>query len=592
MTLKEQLNSAFDSSERIGAIGSPSTTHELTVDVFGTAASNKLVGELVAFRYPQGGQEHYALGQITEVTLRNAMLEQPIPRSIIRQRERFDAVQGRHDTHVASVNLGAVFACEGNAVRPSTLATVPPTGTTVHSVNDSFLGGLLTPYAKEVFYLGKVYGSSLCLPMWFKHYDSGPGGAGESYCIGIFGKTGSGKSSLAKMILVGYARHPNMRLFILDPQGEFARDAAIKGPPPSAGQLFNSRVFAALGRSVSVYNINNFTLDRWDLWKQILIQLGFFYDLGIKTSEYQENTADYLEDYLRNQFHTTFKDLKSADELYQQSLQYIVQMAKEGRIYSTTGKGSPAERVTQLATQALDDPNSPVGRLTRKKWQQTAKLFIQRDNTITVEQIIKRALDSTEVVIVDLSTRPKGIEEAVWDEKIKPRLVDRFLDAIIRHSERAYSQGKSLNTLVVLDEAHRFAPRERIEDEVRARIKSRLIDGVRTTRKYGLGWMFISQTISSLDREIWSQMRIGFFGFGLGTGLEFQTLKELVGTEKDYLRLYQSFRDPHSTFGDEHKTFSFMSTGPVSPLSFSGAPLFFDVFTDVGEFLRSNNIKP
>lgn len=589
MTLREQLNAAFDLSERVGAIGSPSTTHELTVDVFGAAASNKLVGELVAFRYLQGGRDHYALGQITEVTLRNAMLEQPIPRGIIRQRERFDAVQGRHDTHVATVNLGAVFACEGYTVRPSSLATVPPTGTTVHSVTDAFLNGLLAPYRNEVFYLGTVYGSSLRLPMWFKHFGSGQGGAGESYCIGIFGKTGSGKSSLAKMILVAYARHPQMRLFILDPQGEFARDARIQGPPPSAGNLFNCQVFATLGRRVTVYSINNFTLDRWELWRQILVRLGFFQVLGIRSSEYQENTAEYLEDYLRNQLRSTLQGLSDMS-VYRQSLQHIVQMAQQGRIYGTTGRGSPVERVIQLTTQALEDPQSSVGRLARDRWQQTANLFARRKGTMTVDEIIRQALNSFEVTVVDLSVRPQGIEDAVWDEEIKPRLVDRFLDAVIRYGENEYAQGRSLNTLVVLDEAHRFAPRERPENEIRARIKARLIDGVRTTRKYGLGWMFISQTISSLDREIWGQMRIGFFGFGLGTGLEFQTLRELVGTEKDYLKLYQSFRDPHSTFGDEHRTFSFMSTGPVSPLSFSGAPLFFDAFTDARKFLVSNRI--
>ena len=35
-----------------------------------------------------------------------------------------------------------------------------------------------------------------------------------------------------------------------------------------------------------------------------------------------------------------------------------------------------------------------------------------------------------------------------------------------------------------------------------------IIDAVRTTRKYGIGYMFITQTIESLHREIREQIRI------------------------------------------------------------------------------------
>jgi len=53
------------------------------------------------------------------------------------------------------------------------------------------------------------------LPMWFKHFGTGPAGAGEAYHIGVFGRTGSGKSVLAKMITLAYARHADMGIFIL-----------------------------------------------------------------------------------------------------------------------------------------------------------------------------------------------------------------------------------------------------------------------------------------------------------------------------------------------------------------------------------------
>jgi hypothetical protein len=160
----------------------------------------------------------------------------------------------------------------------------------------------------------------------------------------------------------------------------------------------------------------------------------------------------------------------------------------------------------------------------------------------------------------------------------------------MREAERAYQNEVSLNTLVVLDEAHRLAPQGRITNDRKQRIKINLIDAVRTTRKYGLGWMFLSQTLSSLDDEIVQQLRISFLGFGLSMGTEYRKLQEIVGGKGEYVKLYQQFRDPHSSFEVQSREYSFMTIGPVSPLSFSGTPLFLNAFTDAKAFLTANQV--
>ena len=166
-----------------------------------------------------------------------------------------------------------------------------------------------------------------------------------------------------------------------------------------------------------------------------------------------------------------------------------------------------------------------------------------------------------------------------------------FLDELIRWAEQSYQEDKSLNTLVVIDEAHRLAPRGRIDNPKKVKIRSTLIDAVRTTRKYGLGWMFISQNLAALDKTIIDQLRIQFFGFGLSLGAEFQALKEIVGGDQVALKLYQSFRDPHSAFDLKSKQYSFMTIGPVSPLSFAGTPLFLTAFNDVQTFMEANDLS-
>jgi len=170
----------------------------------------------------------------------------------------------------------------------------------------------------------------------------------------------------------------------------------------------------------------------------------------------------------------------------------------------------------------------------------------------------------------------------------------RTTDSLVTSAEHFYKKGQSLNTLVVIDEAHRIAPRRMEREEngnaTERAVRSTLIDAVRTTRKYGLGWLFISQTLSSLHTEIIQQLRIFFFGFGLGLGQEFMALRDLVGGSGPALDLYRLFRDPHSAFDTKSRQYSFMTIGPVSPLSFSGTPLFFNAYNTVEEFLEQNGL--
>ena len=68
-------------------------------------------------------------------------------------------------------------------------------------------------------------------------------------------------------------------------------------------------------------------------------------------------------------------------------------------------------------------------------------------------------------------------------------------------------------------------------------------------------------------------------------------MRQLVGSSGTALDLYQLFRDPHSSFDLKSRQYSFMSIGPVSPLSFSGTPLFFNAFNTVEDFLAANGLE-
>lgn len=122
-------------------------TAELALDVLGSAVDRKLLGELALFHFMQDSAPHYALGQITEIQLKNVWHEDPTMRSLIRQRGRVDAVSERQDTHLGKMVVSAVFQ-EGGSARyePSILGTVPSTGTPIHIATDDVLNELLDPY--------------------------------------------------------------------------------------------------------------------------------------------------------------------------------------------------------------------------------------------------------------------------------------------------------------------------------------------------------------------------------------------------------------------------------------------------------------
>ncbi|MFT4039936.1 MAG: ATP-binding protein, partial [Thermomicrobiales bacterium] len=517
------------------------------------------------------------LGQISAVQLKNPWHEDPTMRSLIRQRGRVDAVSERQDTHLAQMEVSAVFQETRAGYQPSILGTVPSTGTSIHVVSDAVLDALLAPYRDELFYLGHVFGSTPLLPMWFKHFGSGEGGAGEAYHLGIFGKTGSGKSVLAKMILLAYSRHPSMGILVIDPQGEFAQDMQT-GSVPGAMKLPLRELIGNHGRETRVVRVRNLVLDRWELFTEILYESQFFEKLTVPKGDNRRNACTELEEYLQKK--KVKLDELATDKGFQAMEDAFSDVTIQGRIYRATGA---RDRFVGALQASVDD-----GSL-RSVWDQVAYLFsTSRRNAVKIDAVLHSLFEDVErarpVIVLDLSRESAG--EANWTDKIADIVIKRLLDGLSLTAERHYAEGKSLNTLVIIDEAHRLAPRT----DSSSTVKSVLVDAARTTRKYGLGWLFISQTLSSIDRDIVSQLRIFFCGFGLSMGQEWQSLKELAGGSSS-LELYQSFRDPHSSFSVESRQYSFMCVGPVSPLSFYGRPLFFNAFNTVSEFVGSNLSK-
>lgn len=387
------------------------------------------------------------------------------------------------------------------------------------------------------------------------------------------------------MILLAYARYAKMSLLVIDPQGEFSKDMK-RGGTTGEFALPVGNLLDATPKPKYVLTVQKLVLDRWDLFQEILAESRFFRELQVMTQDKVTTACDQLRHALEKA-RVRLADLH-ARETFDKVWKLLQEEKLQNKIYAR--EGAAAKRFADAVNEANPDE------LFQSIWLPVANLFKEdyEGGRRTVEAALEWLFDAAKpvrpVLVVDVSReKAAGL---FWNDRIQGLVIKRLLEGVMHVAEKMFREDQSLNALVVIDEAHRLAPRVLPEDDDTAKgVRSILIDAARTTRKYELGWMFISQTLSSLHSEILNQLRISFFGFGLALGSEYLSLRDLVGGKDDALALYRQFRDPHSALDSTSRQYNFMTIGPVSPLSFAGTPLFLNAFNTVEEFMEVNGLK-
>ncbi len=585
-----------NSSERsertpvVAVVSSPSTNTSLMLDIIDDRSHDRLVGAMVGFtsRQLEPGEFEEStpftavLGQITSLEMRNRWHEDQTFKNIIKSQQSLPAITQQQDTRTAVMKIGGCFIRnEGReGYSHGDLGSVPSTGTEVNLVRQSFLDRVLSFCKDELFYLGNAYGNNIGFPMWFKHFGAGEYGTGEAYHLGIFGKTGSGKTGLAKMLLLAYARHPDMGILVIDPQGEFSLE--MRGNQVGRQQLNTGEILRfKLRRKVVQLPISKIRLTDWDLFRELLVESRFFsIVLGIRTGDPKFAAETLLMRHLERRY--SIHQLESK-ECAHDALTHLKSNAHD--VYKTSASvSSLKERLEELN-------NAGFERFFGEHWLPIAHLFARGEDKQDLEHIVAEMIggnsrQSKPIIVLDLSTQSGATE---WSETLQKRVTSYIANALITESSKTLGSDSTANTLVILDEAHRFVPSGdlwNMNDQERM-LLNELKRAVRETRKYGVGWMFISQTMQGIDAEILMQLRAMFFGYGLAMGLEFTRLRELAGGDDEAMNLYRSFRDPQSAVDAESKHFPFMVIGPISPMPFSGQPMFISAL-GTEDFLRAN----
>lgn len=570
-------------TKKLAAIGSPSDNFQVTLDILGDSSESKILGELVYFQSTEDAHSIVSIGQITEVMTSNKWHEEPSFKAVIKRYGSLPHLSKDADNRIATLNVQSTFKISSDDdVRAHKLSNSPSTGTVVSSITNEALGALIQPICKDYIteILGKAYDTNVDIPFWFKHFGDGHNGAGDAYHIGVFGKTGSGKTTTAAQMLAGYAgNNKNMSFLIFDPQEQFFNDNKVI---PSG--KFEDLV---ISKGIDRNNYKKITIptdialpDSSSLFAELTLTSGFLSRLfGLKTPEKLQLMAEGVEDYIEGRFYnpgfslgtidhvTLLKDIiKRFSEQTTQSEQAEECSRYVSMVYA---KGSHRKGLINKISDINDALNSGSN-----DFQSQIEIFknvldlFKSASKQSVDNMVENILTKPGYVyIVNLAPRANA---NFRNENFQAKLIEVILSKVISYAEDMSAAGNKANTLIVLDEAHRYVNAS-ANDQRLKELNRKIIDSVRTVRKYGIGHMFITQTIDSIDQEVIQQMRLFAFGYGLTMGGEFSKIKQIINDD-NAAKFYRSFIDPSS-----NGKYPFMFHGPISPLSFTGSPLFIEM---------------
>lgn len=595
-TICEQLLDVIKSQGKnaVGITSSPSNTLDITIDITEESKTERTLGQMAYAVLEEDGENILVIGQIIEIQTKNRWHEDPSFKGVIKRHGRLPHLSGMADNRIATISVQACYNLGKSAPESYILGTSPSTGERIQKMNNEVMSALMKNHEKDITFLGKVYGTDVDLPLWFKHFDktdtvNQESGAGDAYHIGVFGKTGSGKTVTAAYMLLGYAKNKNnISILVLDPQKQFYTDRELLGVE---NEKLEPRI-KKIGMHYERYEIlNDIYLpgDKYELFGDLLSNNGFIEEAfkPLYTEDKIERMKDSVVDYLVGKSNSPTFNLSSLSDgkkLLSEMLSRFLELKDKEEekmgfstyVYGVFGTKDTRSRLSnrvKFISENLDRQHTILA-----KWDAALKLFHQQKDgggkKISVEEIVdKTVTQNGNFIVIDISSRSGEIE----NENIQALFIKIIEEKIVEAGARLYTQGKKANCLIVMDEAHRFISSESSDPRVKE-LTTAIIGSVRTTRKYGIGYMFITQTLESLDEEILRQMRIFAFGYGLTSGSELRKVSELVNNDSA-IQLYRSFIDPSS-----NKKFPFMFFGPVSPLSFTGSPLFLEVYTDPAKF--------
>ena len=595
MTLEQQILDSLR-EYKIGYTSAPSTNTNIEIDIWHTQSAEgvsqppRVLGEMVITAVQEAENVILAIGQIVNIRTENKWHSDITFKGVVKQFGTIPHLSGNADVRIASVSVQSSFVFKEGVLIPYVLGVSPSTGEKISVLTDQTMNLLMENKQDRITYLGRAYGAQVSIPFWFKHFGKDDEvykeyGSGDAYHIGVFGKTGSGKTVMSSMMLAGYAKNKNnMSILILDPQAQFYRD---KGDLLPGGQKFETTI-TDLGMQHHKYQLTEqiyLSDNHADVLPRLLLASGFVkhaFAGSLGDKERKESMAHLLiGPYISKRMRDSRFSLRDcgSKQLLVEMLENFIRKDKEDKLGLVYVQKSYKDKLRIIIERYLENLEDGYGGIALRKWEQVLSLYKESSKRRTsIDDIVTKLIEEKgHCIVLSLASKETKIE----NENLQALFINLVQQGIIEKSSAMYEQSEEenieVNALVVMDEAHRFASENPFDPAI-TELSRQIVDAVRTTRKYGVGYMFITQSLDSLHEDILRQMRIFSFGHGLTTGTELRRVREIINNDSA-LGLYRSFIDPGS-----NGQYPFMFFGPASPLSFTGAPVFIEAYKELDQF--------
>lgn len=589
----------------VAITGSPNSVTDISFDVRATHLRTPLLGTLLSLSVPvqnsDGNSENLlVLGQVATVEMKNRWHEDPALKNYIKLHGRLPHLTEIGDTTTGRLQIVGAYRAitsDSNSSRydKTRLAVPPGSGLSISQVDKTVIEGIMSQdfgYA----YLGNFYGTSnVPAPVYVRHFgDFKDNGTGEAYMGGVFGPSGSGKSVIAATLIALWAHNPKMGVLILDPQSEFSENAFARGTAfdfdfhkilaETSNQRFNPKQH--------IIRLDQLQLEGTDMFVQVLDEKGFFEVLGLST---RKNITDAMDNVTR-----FLTDLKDEQKIWDTSMTWetiqaiLVNTTPRGRnnqqpptqdsfaaVFTREAANAYASSSRNTKVQEFIQSWQNQERRLSQIWNETVALFSDRNSKgqprVSVNQVLNDTVLNGQIRILDLN--PQMIN---MSQRFKLYLMGFVFKRLRQISHKYYRQNKPGNALIVLDEAGRYIPQDAGDDEMSKSLCKQLTDSVKEMRKMRCGFMFITQTITEIQKDIFRNLHFRIYGVGLGVGADADHIRAKEGD--DAFELYKSLPDPRLS-----RTYAFMVAGVLLALGSSGRPMVIEGFPSGENILEINS---
>lgn len=574
-----------------------------------------VVGRMVFLDIEAGGDTYRCLGTVTDIRTLNTMMSAHLESA----GSSLDSLPKGTDYRKLSFSIQATFnRPPGEKIwkkHSSALPTSPDTRTEVYFLDDDTVNEMVEGevYPTVGFFRGL---DTTPQPLAIPNFGSETGAAHS----GVIGRSGSGKTAAYTYVLGTYMQHEDHAIMVIDPQGQWSNEN---------GMVMSLQGFASsLGRPVSVLRVSEdikLPMDE-EIFSRMVSKLNLWKKFRRMGTENLEAFSDAVASRIARLSSDNYD--KEPRELLTGVFASIAGSLSElNRIY-TRGERQDAFRddLRKLAgVPIIDEETGEQAILSQEdledieqNWEAILSIFSPLINLFSshnIEGARRQPLGGTygflkdvfqvrgvnaspaPYVILDMSPSVKlhakaemmggqdaglNMQKILDNQDVKALILMMVLDEMKKASETAFATVTTgnLNTQIVFDEAWRFAPEGKATPEIEE--LARKLEGFALdTRKFGIGWTYILQSPADLKMGIWRQLTYVYVGYGL-VGDDVKRLEALTDDVKQ-MDLYRQFIPPKST-----GIYPFMLMGPLSPVIFTTAPAFVNMFNKTQDFLYYN----